>query len=128
MTRISPLQRAPDGPRVDQPGNGARSPRLALAALARDTALAVDGVVALDAGTGGLFVTAGGGESIPGVRCLAAPEGGYDLSLRLVCRLVPLPALGERVREAVGLAARSAGLALATVTITIADIAVDDPA
>ncbi|HEY3772685.1 MAG TPA: hypothetical protein VGL69_06825 [Solirubrobacteraceae bacterium] len=107
---------------MEQPAHGEPSPRLALAGLARDTALAIDGVVALDAGTGGLFVTAGGGDSVPGVRCLAAPEGGYDVALRLVCRLVPLPALAERVRMAVATAAKTAGLNAATVTITVADV------
>lgn len=113
---------------MDQPAQGPPSPRLALAALARDTALAVDGVLALDPGAGGLFVTAGGGERVPGVRCLAAPEGGYDVALRLVCRLVPLPALAERVREAVTLAARVANLELATVMITVADVDLGEPA
>jgi hypothetical protein len=107
---------------VEQPVHGEPSPRLALAALARDTALAVAGVAALDAGTGGLFVTAGGGERVPGVRCLVAPDGGYDLALRLVCRLVPLPALAESVRAGVTAAAARAQLPLATVTITIADV------
>jgi hypothetical protein len=112
---------------VEQPAHGATSPRLALAALARDTALSVDGVIALDAGIGGLFVTAGGGERVPGVRCLAAPGGGYDIALRLVCRLVPLTALADTVRKAVVTAASMARLELATVTITVADV-VEEPA
>ena len=91
-------------------------------------ALADEAVVALDAGAGGLFVTAGGGHRVPGVRCLAAPEGGYDVALRLVCRLVPLPALADRVRAAVAEAARAADLNLATVTIILADISADEPA
>jgi hypothetical protein len=112
---------------VEQPAYREPSPRLALAALARDTALSVDGVVSLDAGAGGLFVTAGGGERVPGVRCLAAPEGGYDVALRLVCRLVPLRPLAETVRQAVVGAATVAHLELATVTITVADVT-DEPA
>ncbi len=107
---------------MERPTQGATSPRLTLAALARDTALAVDGVVALDAGAGGLFVTAGGGARVPGVRCLAAPEGGYDVALRLVCRLVPLHPLAETVRRAVAAAAAGTHLELATVTITVADV------
>jgi hypothetical protein len=99
-----------------------------LAELAHDVALADEGVVELDAGVGGLFVTAGGGQRVPGVRCLAAPERGYDLSLRLVCRLVPLPAVADRVRAAVTEAARTAELKLAAVDITIADVTVDEPA
>lgn len=110
---------------MEQPAHGEPSPRIALAALVRDVALAVDGVVALDDGASGRFVTAGGGERIGGVRCLAAPGGGFDVSLRLVCELVPLPAVADRVRAAVGEAARTAEVDLATVTITIADIAED---
>jgi hypothetical protein len=112
---------------VEQPANGVPSPRIELAGLAHDAALTVEGVVALDAGIGGLFVTAGGGERVSGVRCLAAPEGGYDVSLRLVCMLVPLPALAERVRAAVIRTAGAAHLELASVTITIADLALDVP-
>jgi hypothetical protein len=126
MTTTNPPRRVPDGPDVEGSAYAPPSPRLALAALARDTALAVEGVVDLDPGVGGLFVTAGGGERVPGVRCLAAPEGGYDLSLRLVCRLVPLPALAERVRQAITIAAKAAQLQLATVAITIADVALDE--
>ncbi len=110
-----------------QSPHGAPSPRVELAALTRDVALAIEGVVGLDSGAGGLFVTAGGGVQVPGVRCVAAPEGGYDVSLRLVCRVVPLPALADGVRAAVVTAAAIAGLKLATVTITIADIDVDAP-
>jgi uncharacterized alkaline shock family protein YloU len=112
---------------VEQPPYRQPSPRLALAELARAAALSVAGVVALDAGAGGLFVTAGGGERVPGVRCLAAPEGGYDVALRLVCRLVPLHSLAETVRQAVISAASMAQLELATVTITVADVT-DEPA
>lgn len=110
---------------MEQPAHGEPSPRIALAALARDVALMVDGVVALDDGPAGLFVTAGGGERVGGVRALAAPEGGYDLSLRLVCALVPLHPVAERVRAAIVEAARAAELDLATVTITVADVTED---
>ena len=33
--------------------------------------------------------------------CVAAPAGGYDVSLRLICGLVALHPLGERIRAAV---------------------------
>jgi hypothetical protein len=113
---------------VEQSAHGEPSPRIALAALVRDAALAVDGVVGLDDGAGGLFVTAGGGERVGGVRCLAAPEGGYDVSLRLVCRLEPLHALADRVRAAVTEAAGVAQLGLATLTIAVADVTDDGSA
>jgi len=107
---------------VERPANGGPSPRIALAALVRDVALTITGVAALDDGPAGRFMTVGGGERIGGVRCVAAPEGGYDVSLRLVCELVPLRDVADRVRAAVTEAARTAELELATVTITIADV------
>ena len=55
---------------------------------------------------------ADGGERLEGVSCIAAPGGGYDVSLRLVCDLVPLHPLGELVRAAVGRAAATAGIEL----------------
>lgn len=98
------------------------SPRVQLAALARAAALGTSGVVTLDEGLAGLFVTASSGERVGGVRCLAAPEGGYDLSLRLACELVALPPLAERVRSAVRRTAAAAGFVVQSVTIEIADV------
>jgi hypothetical protein len=60
------------------------------------------------------------------VNCATAPEGGFDLSLRLVCELVPLYAVGERVRAAVEAAAADAQLIAQTVTIRIVDIIAPD--
>jgi len=104
----------------------AASTRLRLAALARDTALSVPGVDDLDAGTARTFLTAGAGEIVWGVNCVVAPEGGYDLSLQLVCELVPLHPLGERVRAAVEAAAADDEMIAQTVTIRITDVV--DPA
>ncbi|HLI61547.1 MAG TPA: hypothetical protein VKV21_17970 [Solirubrobacteraceae bacterium] len=115
----TPIEQPTPGAPIERPAPGAR---IALAALARDVALTVNGVAGLDDGPAGLFVTAGGGERIGGVRCVAAPEGGYEVSLRLVCELVPLLDLADRVRAAVTEAARAAELRLASVTITIADV------
>ena len=101
---------------------GAESERFHLARLAHDAALGVRGVVALDAESAGGFVTVGGGRHIEGVRCLAAPGGGYDVSLNLVCRLVPLLALGERVQHAVESAGTTAGIPVASVTVRVAQV------
>jgi hypothetical protein len=99
------------------------SPRIRLARLAHDTALAVPGVAGLDAGPAGLFVSVAAGERIAGVRCVAAPEGGYDIALRLVCELVALIALADRVRAAIARAAAREGFEVQSVSIEIADIA-----
>jgi hypothetical protein len=104
----------------------AASARLQLAALARETALAVPGVAELDPGTPRTYFTAGAGEIVWGVNCVAAPEGGYDLTLHLVCELVPLRPLGDRVRAAVAAAASGAEMIAQTVTIRITDVV--DPA
>ena len=104
---------------------GVPSERVRLAALARDTALAVPGVAGLDAGPTGLFATVGAGIPVAGVRCLAAPEGGYDLSLRLVCELVPLRPVADHVRAAIEAAAARERLTVQSVTIVVADVAED---
>ena len=67
------------------------SERVRLARAARQAALTVRGVRAMDAGPAGTFVTgAGDGERLVGVTCIAAPEGGYEVSLSLVVGLVRL--------------------------------------
>ena len=116
-------------PPVTEPHAVARSPlgvgeseRLRLARLAHDAALGVQGVVALGADPAGGFVTVGGGRRIEGVLCLAAGAGAYDVSLNLVCRLVPLLALGERVEHAVESAGATAGIPVARVTVRIAQV------
>lgn len=99
------------------------SPRLRLARLARDTALAVPGVVRMDAGPDGVFTVVSGRERVDGVLCVATAEDGFDLSLRLVCGLVPLPALGERVRATVRARAAAAGLEAVSVAVHVSEIA-----
>jgi hypothetical protein len=108
------------------PGRLGESERLRLARLARDAALAVSGVVACDAGPVGGFVTVSGGRRIEGVTCLAAAGGGYDVSLNLICRLVCLPVLGDRVRSAVQSAGARAGIAVACVSVRIAQVVLED--
>jgi hypothetical protein len=102
---------------------GGPSARVRLARVAREAALASPGVAGLDAGTVGAFATVGGGHRVAGVTCSTAPEGGYDLSLRLVCELVPLHAVADGVRVAIERAATEAQLTVQTVTITVADVA-----
>jgi hypothetical protein len=104
------------------------SDRVRLARAARQAALTVCGVRAMDAGPAGTFMTAAGdGERLPGVTCIAAAEGGYELSLRLVAGLAALHPLGERVRAAVVRVASFAGIELADVTVHFADLSVEEP-
>lgn len=98
----------------------AGSERVRLARLARDAALRVPGVVGTDTGVNGVFVTVGGGERLEGVICAATTDGGYELSLRLVCELVPLVALGERVKAAVQRAATLVGIGVDSVSVHVA--------
>ena len=99
------------------------SPRLRLARLARDAALSVPGVVRMDAGPDGVFAVVSGSERVDGVLCAATAEEGFDLSLRIVCALVPLPALGARVRDGVRARAAAAGLPAVSVTVHVANVA-----
>jgi hypothetical protein len=110
---------------VEQTVASGPSDRVRLAQIARETALAVPGVVDLDSGPAGLCVTVGGGVRVAGVSSAAALEGGFDVSLRLVCELVALRPLADRVRAAIRTAATDAGLATQTVTILVA--AISDP-
>jgi hypothetical protein len=98
------------------------SPRVRLARLACEAALRVPGVAATDSGPTGLHVTAGDGQRVQGVRCVAAGGGSYEVSLRLRCELVPLIALGEAVRVAVTRVATAAGIVPAEINVLIADV------
>jgi hypothetical protein len=109
-------------------GTPAPSPRFRLARLARDTALRVPGVMRADAGPAGLFVTTGEGERLEGVTCVAASGGGYEVSLRLVCGMVPLLRLADQVRATVSSSAARAGIAVTSVTVHITDLAVPEVA
>ncbi|MDQ6746247.1 MAG: hypothetical protein M3Z27_09585 [Actinomycetota bacterium] len=109
---ISPSRPAPGG-----------SERVRLARLARQAALRVTGVAGTDSGPAGLFLTAGGGERLEGVRCVVTQDGGYEVTLRLVCELVSLPELGARVRAAVTDAAARAGIPLESIGVHVAALA-----
>ena len=98
------------------------SDRVRIAEVAHGAALATPGVVRLDAGAAGLITTVGGGARVRGVTSTVAPEGGYDLALRLVCAPVALHPLADAVRAAVQAATRRAGLIAATVSIEIVDV------
>lgn len=79
-------------------------------------------MVGMDAGPMGLMVTEGGGERLDGVTCVATRNGGYEVSLGVVCELVPLLAVGERIKTGVGRAAATAGIALESVSVHVAEI------
>jgi hypothetical protein len=98
------------------------SERVRLAGLAREAALRVPGVVATDAGPSGVLITEGARQRIDGVLCVATKDGGYDVTLRLVCGLVPLLALGEAVKAAVRRAAGVAGLQVESVDVQVAAV------
>ena len=98
------------------------SERFRLAQSARDAALSVPGVAGTNAGSLGLFVTAEDKQSVDGVVCAASAEGGYDISLRLICELVPLQGLGERVRREVRRAALASGTRAHSIDVHIVDI------
>ncbi len=75
-----------------------------------------------------MFMTdAGGGERLEGITCVAAPQGGYDVSVRLVAGLVALHPLSERVRGAVVRVARYAAIELASVSVHFADLSAEEP-
>lgn len=98
------------------------SERVRLARLTRRVALGVPGVVGTDAGPDGRWATLDGAHRLEGVTCIAAPGGGYEVGLRLVCGLVPLHALGAAVRDAVAGAARSARLPVERIDVTIVSV------
>lgn len=100
-----------------------RSVRVELARLALVAALKVDGVVGAAPGPHGLCVTQDGDLLLTGVMAAALTDGRYAITLRLVVRLVPLPALADRVREQVARSAARAGLADALGPV---DIEIDD--
>ena len=68
---------------------------------------------------------AGDGERLEGITCVAAPEGGYEVSLRLTAGLVALYPLGDRVQAAVRRVANHTGVELARVSVHFAELAVE---
>jgi hypothetical protein len=98
------------------------SERVRLARLARIAALGVPGVRTADRGPTGLCFTAGGGERIDGVACVATRSGGYDVSLCLICELVALPTLGDQVGDAVRGGAYATGIAVNAIDVHVVDV------
>lgn len=117
-----PATPGPAGAALSPPVGWGVSPRMRLAGVARDTALRVGGVLALTSGADGRFAVVSGENRIDGVLCVATRGGGYDVALRLVCALVPLVDVGERVRQKVREAAAAAGLPLETVSVLVVDV------
>jgi hypothetical protein len=109
---------------TEPPRPAAASERVALAQLALEGALSVEGVVSSSAGPSGVWITADDSGRVPGVVAAALRDGGYGLSLHLVVRPVPLHALAERVRERVARNAATAGLGevLGPVDVSIEDV------
>lgn len=100
----------------------AGSVRFRLAHVARLTALGTPGVVDLDAGPEGRFATVDGAQRLDGVMCVAVGEAGYEVSLRLVCGLIPLTALAQSVRSRLTAAAAGIGLPLAVVHVHVVNV------
>ena len=98
--------------------------RAELARVAAAAALSVDGVVELRAGDPPVFITDLGTERVAGVSVVASEPGRYEIALSIVARLVPLHALGTRVRQVVRERVRIAGLAdeLGEVTVHVDDV------
>lgn len=121
----APVRARPAAPQPEPqaPVGGGVSDRIRLAWLARAVALQMPGVVATDGGPAGRYTTGSGAERLDGVLCVASPEGGYELTLSLVCGLVPLQPLGSSIRDAVTSAAAAAGLPLRSVNIHVAALA-----
>jgi len=107
------------------------SPRVRLARLALDSALAVPDVIGAEAGVHGVHVTADPPAGLlRGVSVIAQADGRYGVDLRLVARMVPLVALGEEVRRRVQASAGRGGLAdrLGTVDVEFARLLTLDEA
>lgn len=94
------------------PSQASASPRVRLARGALEAALAVPGVLAAEAGTPPVRVTADPEAGLlRGVSVIAQTGGVYAVDLRLAAGLVPLLPLGEEVRRRVRERARRDGVA-----------------
>ncbi len=101
------------------------SPRVRLARLALEAALAAPNVVGADAGLSGVRVSADPvGGVLRGVSVTADGGGRYAVDLRLVACMTPLVPLGEEVRRRVEASAQRSGLAdqLSTVSVEFARV------
>ncbi len=101
------------------------SPRVRLARLALEAALAAPNVVGAEAGLHGMRVTADPpGGVLRGVSVISEGGGRYAVDLRLVACMAPLVPLGEEVRRRVEASAQRNGLAdqLSTVSVEFARV------
>ena len=95
-------------------------------ALAASTAITdVDGIAGPAHGPDGRYGTPLGAGRIPGVVAAAAAGGGYDVTLYVIARPVPLSELGKRLRARAVTAVAEAGFEpdLAGVRVVVVDIA-----
>jgi len=101
------------------------SPRISLARIALEAALAVPEIVAGDAGSHNLRVTVdSAGIWLRGVSVTAQRDGRYAVDLRLVARMTPLIPLADAVRRRVIASAARQGLAdqLGTIDVEFAQV------
>lgn len=96
---------------------------MALAELARLAAMDSHEVASLDPRPP-TASTAVVGEQIDGVACIAAPGGGYEVTLYVIARPVPLRRLAANLRERVRRSVETHGLGdeLRTVNVTVTDV------
>lgn len=106
------------------------SDRFRLARLVLEAALGEGGVAAPNEGPLRTRFTAEAGERLPGVTAVAAPGGGYAVSLHLDAHFVPLHPLADAIRGQVTQTVAAAGLdhELAQLDINFEDLAEPAPA
>jgi hypothetical protein len=104
------------------------TPRESITLLAAAGMVEVDGVAGPPIDLDGRYSTTLGGRRIPGVVCTAAAGGGYDVTLYVCARPVPLEPLGERIIEHVTLAVARDGLGgeLASTRVVVLDVVEPD--
>lgn len=110
---------------------GIPSPRVRLARLALDAALAISDIVRSDAGMHGLRVTIDPPAGLlRGVSVTAQDDGRYVVDLGLVARMVPLLPLGDEVRRRVESRAALEGLRdnVGAMNVEFADLAIREEA
>ncbi len=81
----------------------------------------------LEAGPLGLVLTADENQRVDGVRCVAAGDRSYEVTLRLRCELVPLLELADVVKASVTRTARAARIGVSDVSVLIGDIVDPEP-
>ncbi len=112
--------------RRQAPPAGAVTPRVQLARLAWETALAAEGVATGDPGQSGFWQTAAGHDVLQGIVVTACPDGRFDVELHLVAAwpTPPLHEVSAAIRDGVSSAADDAdlGTRLGAVDISFGDV------